>query len=164
MTTATKTASVFKRQILTSDANQETVSLLQANLVNLVDLALLLKQAHWNVLGTNFRSVHLQLDEIIASVRNASDEVAERVSTLGVAPDGRSETVAKDTDLSTYPDGFQKVPATLQHVADALMTTIEQIRDAIEKLGEMDPISEDLLIGISATLEKHLWMVQAQEE
>ncbi len=161
MTTAT--ATTFKRQILDNDTNEETASLLQANLVNLIDLALLLKQAHWNVLGPQFRSVHLQLDEIIVTVRAGSDEVAERINTLGIAPDGRAETVAENSALDSYPDDFQKVPETLRNVADALMTTIEHLREAIEKMGDLDPVSEDLLIGISAGLEKHLWMVQAQE-
>ncbi|NND96554.1 MAG: DNA starvation/stationary phase protection protein Dps [Pirellulaceae bacterium] len=161
MTTATKTA--FKRDILDSEAGSETACLLQANLVNLIDLALLLKQAHWNVIGPNFRSVHLQLDEIIESVRAASDEVAERINTLGIAPDGRSSTVAQDSKLDAYPTDFQKVPDTLGNVADALKATIDSLRSAISELGDLDPVSEDLCIGVSAQLEKHLWMVQAQE-
>jgi starvation-inducible DNA-binding protein len=160
---ATATQSAFKRDILETDARGETTFLLQANLVNLIDLALILKQAHWNVLGPNFRSVHLQLDEIIETVRQASDEVAERINTLGVAPDGRSSTVAASSDLENYPDDFQKVPDTLSNVADALMTTVESLREAIAKLGDLDPVSEDLCIGVSAGLEKHLWMIQAQE-
>lgn len=160
---ATASDTFFKREILENGKAAETTELLQANLVNLIDLALLLKQAHWNVHGKNFRSLHLQLDEIIVSVREASDEVAERVNTLGIPPDGRSSTVAEQSELARYPAGFQLVDATVSQVADALQVTIGGLRSAIEKLAALDPISEDLLIGISAALEKHLWMVQAQE-
>jgi starvation-inducible DNA-binding protein len=153
----------FKRQILDGQTLDQTAALLQQSLVNLVDLALLLKQAHWNVVGKNFRSVHLQLDEILVTVRDASDDVAERLSALGIAPDGRSKTVAEQSNLGTYPETFQDVPSTVTAVADAMKTAIEDIRDAIEKLGDLDPISEDMMIGISGPLEKHLWMVQAQE-
>ena len=161
MSTAHKT--VFNREVLEIGAANATAAHLQANLVNLIDLALLLKQAHWNVIGPHFRSVHLQLDEIIASVRSASDEIAERMSTLGVAPDGRSFTIAKKSDLDNYADGFQKVSHTIVAVADSIKTVVDRLRDSIEELGELDPISEDLCIGITASLEKHLWMVQAQE-
>lgn len=161
---ATVTDTQFKRNILSASKNDKVTSLLQQNLVNLVDLALLMKQAHWNVIGPNFRSVHLQLDEIIATVRGASDEVAERIATLGIAPDGRSETVSNTSELQRYPSGFVKVPETVGHVADALKATIDALRSAIEQVGDPDPISEDMLIGISAALEKHLWMLQAQEE
>ncbi len=44
-----------------------------------------------------------------------------------------------------------------------MKATIDQIRQAIEKMGDLDPISEDLLIATSSQMEKHLWMVQAQE-
>jgi starvation-inducible DNA-binding protein len=161
MPTAAKTH--FKRDVLDSENTQKVCSLMQGNLTNLIDLALLLKQAHWCVVGPNFRSVHLQLDEIIASVRAASDEVAERISTLGIAPDGRSGTVASDSRLDQYPNDFVKVGETTGYVADAMKTTIDELRSAIDKLGDCDPVSEDLCIGIAAPLEKHLWMLQAQE-
>lgn len=159
----TQTQTEFKREILESETNEEVTSLLQKNLTNLIDLALLLKQAHWNVVGPNFRSIHLQLDEIILTVRDASDEVAERVSALGIAPDGRSATVAEQSDLDSYPNDFVKVPETIALVADAMKTSIDSLRSAIERLGDLDPISEDMLIAISGPMEKHLWMLQAQE-
>jgi starvation-inducible DNA-binding protein len=160
---ATALETPLKRDILRSDLQAKTTALLQTNLVNMIDLALLLKQAHWNVLGPNFRSIHLQLDEIIASVRAASDEIAERITTLGVPADGRAATVAQESDLQAYERDFQRVPDTVSAVADALKTTVDGLRAAIDQLGDLDPVSEDLCIGISAELEKHLWMVQSQE-
>lgn len=153
----------FKRHVLTDEATKTVVDTLQSRLVDIIDLSLQLKQAHWCVVGNNFRAVHLQLDEIILSTREASDEVAERISTLGVAPDGRAKTVAEGSDLGEISDEFQQVQATVTIVADRLKTTIAGLRESIEKVGDVDPISEDLLIGISGVLEKHLWMVQAQE-
>ena len=44
-----------------------------------------------------------------------------------------------------------------------MKTTIDALRSSIEKLGDLDPITEDLCIAISGSLEKHLWMLQAQE-
>ena len=160
---ATTIQTQFKRDILVTETNDKVTSILQQNLSNLVDLALLMKQAHWNVVGPNFRSIHLQLDEIIKTVRDASDEVAERMSALGVAADGRSSTVAEDSDLASYPRDFVKVTDTITLVADATKTTVDGLRDAIVTLGSLDPISEDLLIAVSASMEKHLWMLQAQE-
>lgn len=153
----------FARQILPQDQQGKTTALLQQNLVDLVDLALVLKQAHWNVLGKNFRSVHLQLDEILVDVRSGSDEVAERIVALGAPADGRASTVAAESNVEPYPSDFQSVPSTVTHVADAISKTIDGLRASIGKLGDLDPISEDMCIGISAALEKHLWMVQAQE-
>lgn len=153
----------LKRSILDDAKLSKVAPALQKSLVHLIDLALTIKQAHWNVLGSNFRSVHLQLDEILVDVRAGSDEVAERLAALGVAADGRVKTVAHHTSLEEYPTDFQDVSATVSLIADAMMGTIGVLRAGIEITGELDPISEDLLIGISAPLEKHLWMVQSQE-
>ncbi|MGB7327335.1 MAG: DNA starvation/stationary phase protection protein [Rubripirellula sp.] len=160
---ATTVKTQFTRDVLADEKTDQVATLLQHNLTNLIDLALLMKQAHWCVVGPNFRSIHLQLDEIIASVRAASDEVAERISTLGIAPDGRSAKVASDSDLQQYPEGFVKVGPTIGRVADAMKTTVDELRSAIGTLGDLDPISEDMCIAITGPLEKHLWMLQAQE-
>ncbi|TWU46801.1 DNA starvation/stationary phase protection protein Dps [Rubripirellula reticaptiva] len=160
---ATATKNQFKREILKAETNEKVTGILQGNLTNLIDLALLMKQAHWNVVGPNFRSIHLHLDEIIATVRDASDEVAERIAALGIPADGRSSTVAEASELESYPRDFVNVKETITRVADATKTTIDSLRDAIAKLGDLDPISEDMLIAISGPMEKHLWMLQAQE-
>lgn len=153
----------FKRHVLSDEATKTVGDALQSRLVDIIDLSLQLKQAHWCVVGNNFRAVHLQLDEIILSTREASDEVAERISTLGLAPDGRAKTVAEGSKLADINDEFQQVQAIVTIVADRLKTTIAGLRDSIETVGDVDPISEDMLIAISGVLEKHLWMVQAQE-
>jgi len=157
------TATTFKRNVLDESNQGPAAELLQGTLTTLIDLALNLKQAHWNVVGPNFRSVHLQLDEIIVEVRAATDDIAERIVTIGIAPDGRSVTVSAESVLSEFPRNFHSVSDTIACVADQLKTSIDEIRKAIEQMGEVDPISEDLLISISSQLEKHLWMVQAQE-
>src|ERR1700684_3552541 len=55
---------------------------LQRVLVDLIELHLLGKQAHWNVVGTNFRDLHLQVDELVDFAREASDTIARRMRAL----------------------------------------------------------------------------------
>ena len=153
----------FKRDVLSKKVSDKVVPHLQQSLVELIDLALQLKQAHWCVVGHQFRTVHLQLDEILVDVRAASDEVAERLATLGVAPDGRASTVASSSGLADCPSSFQGAAETVTMVADALQSVIQGLRESIGAVGDLDPISEDLLIAITRPFEKHLWMVQSQE-
>ena len=76
-------------------AAQQTVgTVLQDTLADYLDLSLVAKQAHWNVVGQNFRDAHLHLDELVTLARDDADAVAERAATLGVSPDGRAATVA----------------------------------------------------------------------
>ncbi|MFE1951476.1 MULTISPECIES: Dps family protein [Streptomyces] len=146
-----------------SDAELKTVSgALQGALVDLVDLSLVAKQVHWNVVGPRFRSVHLQLDEVVDTARLHSDTVAERASTLGVPPDGRAATVAGTSGIDAVPEGWIKDVDAVAILVDALAAVITQMRDRVVATGEADPVSQDIFIGITADLEKHHWMFQAE--
>ncbi|MFJ8862555.1 Dps family protein [Streptomyces sp. NPDC102451] len=146
-----------------SDADRKVVGdALQGALVDLVDLSLVAKQVHWNVVGPRFRSVHLQLDEVVDTARQHSDTVAERASAVGINPDGRSRTLAKTTAIDVVPDGWIKDVDAVRVLVDALRVVIDRMRERIEATDEPDPVSQDILITLTADLEKHAWMFQAE--
>ncbi|MBX7470062.1 DNA starvation/stationary phase protection protein [Streptomyces sp. MAG02] len=146
-----------------SDADLKVVGdALQGALVDLVDLALVSKQVHWNVVGPRFRSVHLQLDEVVDTARLHSDTVAERASAVGVSADGRAATVAKSSAIGTVSDGWIKDTDAVKILVDGLGAVIARMRERIEATADPDPISQDILIGLTADLEKHAWMFQAE--
>jgi starvation-inducible DNA-binding protein len=135
---------------------------LQGALVDLVDLSLVAKQVHWNVVGPRFRSVHLQLDEVVASARTHADTVAERAAALGVSPDGRADTLAKSSGIDAVPEGWIKDEAAIRTMVAALASVITRMRERIEATDEPDPVTQDLLNELTADLEKHHWMFQAE--
>ncbi|MFF1452698.1 Dps family protein [Streptomyces sp. NPDC058274] len=146
-----------------SDADLKTVSeALQGALVDLVDLSLVAKQIHWNVVGPRFRSVHLQLDEVVDTARLHSDTVAERASALGVPPDGRAATVASGSGIGATPDGWIKDADAVGALVDALGAVIVRMRERVVSTADPDPVSQDIFIGITGDLEKHHWMFQAE--
>ncbi|MFF4954741.1 Dps family protein [Streptomyces chattanoogensis] len=146
-----------------SDGDRAVVgSALQGALVDLVDLSLVSKQVHWNVVGPRFRSVHLQLDEVVDTARKHADTVAERASAIGVPPDGRAATVAKTSGIGEVPDGWIHDGEVVQTLVTALAAVIERMRERIIDTAEPDPVSQDILIGLTADLEKHHWMFQAE--
>ncbi|MFI2375693.1 Dps family protein [Streptomyces sp. NPDC018964] len=146
-----------------SDANLKTVSeALQGALVDLVDLALVAKQIHWNVVGQRFRSVHLQLDEVVTLARKHSDTVAERAAALGVSPDGRAATVAVGSGIGVTPEGWVDDTAAVGALVEALGAVIARMRERVTATAEPDPVSQDILITITADLEKQHWMFQAE--
>ncbi|MFG2124237.1 Dps family protein [Streptomyces sp. NPDC048710] len=146
-----------------ADDDLKTVSeALHGALVDLVDLSLVAKQIHWNVVGPRFRSIHLQLDEVVDSARTHSDTVAERASALGVPPDGRAATVASASGIGTAPAGWIKDADAVRTMVDALGAVITRMRERVQGTGDADPVSQDIFIGITADLEKHHWMFQAE--
>ncbi|GIG69657.1 Dps family protein [Phytomonospora endophytica] len=147
---------------LSDEARKVTGEALQGALVDLVDLSLVGKQAHWNVYGRNFRSLHLQLDEIVDAARLASDTVAERAVAIGVAPDARAATVASGTGLPGVDSGQLTDQKVIELFIDAYAKIIERMRQRIDVTADPDPVSQDILIGITQELEKQYWMWQAE--
>jgi starvation-inducible DNA-binding protein len=149
---------------MAKDRSAVVVKDLQATLAELIDLALLGKQAHWNVVGPNFRSIHLQLDEIVDAARLSSDRIAERIATLGSSPEGRPAAVAATSKLPGFPDGLVHVEETVKHIDELIDTMAARMRERILRVGETDPVSQDALIEASDELEKQAWMLRAQLE
>jgi starvation-inducible DNA-binding protein len=135
---------------------------LEGALVDLVDLSLVAKQVHWNIVGPRFRSIHLQLDDVVTSARKHADTVAERAAALGVSPDGRADTVAKSSGIDTVADGWIKDADAVRTMVTALGSVITHMRERIDATDEPDRVSQDLLIELTADLEKHRWMFQAE--
>jgi starvation-inducible DNA-binding protein len=156
------TTSPIKSPLVASD-KEVTGNILQSTLVDLVDLSLIAKQAHWNVVGANFRSVHLQLDELVSTARKYVDEVAERANAIGVSPNGKAKTVVKSSGLPDYPDNWQSVESTISAIVDTLAQEIQRVRKRIDETDKSDLVTQDLLLEIAHELEKAHWMWQAQQ-
>ncbi|MEJ1178056.1 MULTISPECIES: Dps family protein [unclassified Pseudarthrobacter] len=143
-------------------ASPTLASNLQLVLTDLIELHMQGKQAHWNIVGTNFRDLHLQLDEIIAAARQFADEAAERMRALHALPDGRSQTVSADTRLDEFPAGLTSTKAAVKLVTARLERTVKTARDVHDEVDEEDPTSADLLHAIIERLEQLAWMVNAE--
>lgn len=147
---------------LSDETRDDVAAQLQGQLTDLIDLGLLAKQAHWTVVGENFRSFHLQLDELVTSYRMWSDQVAERMVTVGALPDGQSRTVAATSELPALEKEWIDSTKLVAVVADRVEAAAHRARARMEALGDLDAVSEDLLIAITTGLEEQLWMLRAQ--
>jgi starvation-inducible DNA-binding protein len=135
---------------------------LQSVLVDLIALHLQGKQAHWNIVGPNFRDLHLQLDEIVGDVREFSDQLAERLRALNAQPDGRIETVAATTHLPSLLAGEVLTTDAINLITQRLNLTVENMRVVHDDVDEEDPTSADILHLFIEKLEQHAWMVSAE--
>jgi starvation-inducible DNA-binding protein len=135
---------------------------LQRVLADLIALHLQGKQAHWTVVGRNFRDVHLQLDEIVAEAREFSDAIAERMRALDAVPDGRAPTVVKTASLSPFPLGEQDTAAVVDLMTDRLRRVAGTARAVHDAVDAEDPSTADLLHAIIGSLEKQAWMLSAE--
>ncbi|MGW1992347.1 Dps family protein [Embleya sp. NPDC001921] len=155
---------VVVKSPLSEDARKITGEALQGALVDLIDLSLVAKQTHWNVVGPRFRSIHLQLDEVVASARAFADTVAERASAIGYNPDGRAATITAGSGVPQPDSGWIKDADVVGYFVGVYGAVIERMRERIAATEEPDPVSQDLFITIAADLEKMSWMFQAENQ
>lgn len=146
---------------LPDDVRDTVGETLQGALVDLMDLSLVGKQAHWTVVGRNFRSLHLQLDELVTSARDYADLVAERAVAIGVVPDGRAATVSKESGLPAFGARWQKDTEVIEQFVAIYAAVIKRMRERITTT-EIEPVTQDEFIEITANLEKMYWMFQAE--
>jgi starvation-inducible DNA-binding protein len=163
MTTDTMTPNSIATTVpgLDEDAAVKTISILQSRLASLLDLQLTLKHIHWNVVGINFISVHEFLDPQVASVQEMSDAVAERIAALGGSPLGTPGAIVK---FRTWDDYELNREPTVRHLSalDSVYTgVISDHRAAQAELADLDPVTEDLIIGQLHDLEQYQWFVRA---
>ncbi|KNE79976.1 MULTISPECIES: Dps family protein [Streptomyces] len=155
--------SVVKSPLADEGDRRVVADALQGALVDLVDLSLVAKQVHWNVVGPRFRSVHLQLDEVVDTAREHADIMAERAAALGISPDGRVETVAKTSGLDTVKETWIRDTDAVQTLVEALGSVITRMRERVEATDKPDPVTQDMIIAVTGELEKHRWMFQAED-
>ena len=135
---------------------------LEATLHDLVSLSLIGKQLHWAVVGHSFRPLHQQLDELVDSWRDLSDTVAERAVALGNVPDGQAQAVATGSEIGPVARTSIEDHTVVWELTDRIAKVSYLARTRMDRLGEIDVASQDVLIEVVRKLEEQQWMLRAQ--
>jgi len=146
------------------EAAGRLIDVLRLRLHALNDLHLTLKHVHWNVVGPQFIAVHQMIDPQVEQVRDMADDVAERVAALGGVAQGTPGALVSERTWDDYSIGREDAIAHLGALDLVYTGLIEDLRAAIKVVGEIDPATEDLLIGQLRDLEQFQWFVRAHLE
>ena len=149
---------------LSSEEATKVVAILQERLACYNDLHLTLKHVHWNVVGPNFIGVHEMIDPQVELVRLYADAVAERIAALGASPKGTPGAIVSIRTWDDYPLGRELVQTHLAALDKVYDGVVASNRKALDDLEELDLVTQDLLIGQTAELEKFQWFVRAHLE
>lgn len=160
---ATQTTRTFVTRIdIEEDARGKLVDLLNARLADSFDLYSQLKQAHWNVKGSDFIQLHALYDDVAESVLEFVDMIAERATALGGLALGTARMAAEATTLDEFPPDAVAGKETVEVVADRLAAFGASVRAAIDASGDLgDQDTADLFTEVSRAIDKHLWFVEA---
>lgn len=147
---------------LSDNAKQASIGLLNARVADTIDLALLTKQAHWNLKGRQFIGVHLMLDGFRGEIDEWVDTMAERAVQLGGTAFGTTQAVAGATSLAPYPTDISAIEAHLKALIERFGTAANAMRAGIEQADQAgDADTADILTEVSRGLDKQLWFLES---
>jgi starvation-inducible DNA-binding protein len=150
------------RNALESNAKKVSIDVLNARLADAIDLALLTKQAHWNLKGPQFIAIHEMLDTFRNALNEHVDTVAERAVQLGGVALGTSQVVAEKSTLAPYPTDISTTADHLEALIERYATAANAVREAIDQTEEAgDPATADIFTAFSRELDKSLWFLEA---
>ena len=152
------------RNDLKSNTKTTVTALLNARLADAIDLALMTKQAHWNLRGRQFIAVHEMLDGFRTEIDGHVDILAERVVQLGGVAFGTTQAVAQGSKLKAYPADLVSVEDHVAALADRYGDLANATRVAIDASGQAgDAGTADIFTAFSRSLDKALWFLEAYE-
>ncbi len=160
--TVTDTQTAAPTLTLTFTASAALRDNLQRVLVDLIALELVGKQAHWNIVGPNFRDLHLNLDELVGIARTGSDEFAERLRAVNAAPDGRPETVAAQTTILPAPEGEILTTDAVAYIVTAVEAAVGTLREVHDDVDAEDATSAGIVESYIEKLEQQAWFLSAE--
>jgi len=149
---------------LTTDTGNKVAATLQERLNALNDLALTLKHVHWNVVGPHFIGVHEMIDPQVVQVRAMVDETAERIATLGTSPIGTPGEIVKNRSWDDYSLDRATTDEHLGALDLVYTGLLNDHRAAQQMFADLDPVTEDMVIGQIRQLELFHWFVRAHLE
>jgi starvation-inducible DNA-binding protein len=147
---------------LSANAKAASIGVLNARLADSIDLALLTKQAHWNIKGPQFIALHEMIDGFRTELDEHVDTIAERVVQLGGTALGTTQTVAAATTLPAYPTDISTSKDHLAALIERYGQVATLVRGAIDETGNAgDADTADLFTAYSRALDKALWFLEA---
>jgi len=142
-------------------ARQEISGHLERFLADTYTLYLKSQNYHWNVTGPMFRSLHLMFEEHYIELRDAVDEIAERIRALGYPSPGSFEEFARMTQIPEGK-GTEEAMEMVRNLAEGHEAAARSARAVVavaEPAGDVATV--DLATVRIETHEKTAWMLRA---
>lgn len=147
---------------LSNNVRNDVITILNARLVDAIDLGMQAKMAHWNIRGPHFIALHELFDKVNAQVQSHVDELAERIGQLGGVVHANLQEVHQNTTLSSFNAELSTHTEVLNALVKSMGSFTNSVRKDIDTTAEKgDAVTSDILTGISREADKHLWFLES---
>lgn len=135
---------------------------MQPMITDLLAIAGLTKEIHWNAKGSGFIAVHRYLDEVYDSAMAHVDQLAEHMSATGIY--GYPQFVVGE--FNTYPqvlvqhrprDLYVGVQQLVHHLVEFTESLDEHLANETD-----DPAGQDYVVQCLQEFNKHLWFLSSE--
>jgi len=163
MTTKNATLRSFTTSVdIPAEARTKISRMLNQHLADSFDLMSQVKQAHWNVKGSDFWQLHKLFDELAERAAEWVDEFAERVTALGGYATGTVRMAAASSTLPEFPTEITESMDYVRALAERLAAFTNSAREAIDQIDELgDADTADLFTEVSRCADKYLYFLEA---
>lgn len=154
----------MKTNIGISEANRKTIVEQLAKL--LADEFVLYTKtlnAHWNIEGSDFHSIHVYFEELYGQSQEYIDSVAERIRQLGHYAPATLKDFIKLTHLTEQLKGGNNSIDLIKNLLGDHESIIEFIRSNVKEFDEAhkDAGTSDFVTSLMEKHEKTAWMLRA---
>ena len=139
----------------------KSVKALQQLTVDLLALHNMYKEAHWDLTGPLYLSLHEYFQQQADFYLQQADLFAERVLHLGAYVDGRFSTIARTTKLAELPDGYLTDDHSIKLLLDRVTVLQKEIYEMIGETEGSDPTTANKLQDLAYSVDKNLWQLRA---
>lgn len=147
------------------DARHQIIGGLNDLLAATIDLTSQVKQAHWNVRGSQFISRHTMFDDLYAHLVSSSDMIAERVGQLGGYARGTVRMAGHTSALAEHDETAVQGDEHLRSLTERYAELGGMLRHQIRVVEEFhEPVTVDLYTEVLRSLEMDLWFLESHLE
>lgn len=117
---------------------------------------------HWFVKGVQFFTLHEKFQADYEEITELVDELAERLIQIGGTPVSSLKEYLGVTSLTENQKETSDARSMVASLLKDYKQLVEEYKGAIEVADDADDnVTEDLLIGILASLEKKVWLYES---
>lgn len=148
---------------LSDEQRQGVIELLNCDLADLYLLLIKTKKYHWDVVGPQFRTLHILWEEHYQALTINIDATAERVRALGGYPLGTAEGFLQHSSIREHPNDLPNTNQMVGRLVKDHEQIIRNLREHINKCSEKfnDEGTADFLTGLMGQHEEMAWMLRS---